>query len=546
MSISAIGWGLPHRKTAIKTSPLNTMLTTLINTALLGTGKQPWRPDATTPAALQTAWAALADDDSERRHYRYAALAFAYTYGGQTPAQSADGWQAVPPAPTADDRLPPEAAAILADWFAQKRRHLLRYAVARLEERGLALPTALLPEAARHSQNHPADIPEILLGARGRWLFAAAGIRPRKDEDGADYAEHEEDWQLLPFAARKAHLARLRRDDPDAAREQLAAIWGSAPANHRQDYIEILGANLGDADQPFLTAALKDRSKNVKDYARTLLMRLPESEQTQQHLAWLRERLAWQPTESGGVKKILHKLTGGGDASAWHMLDAPYSAELKAAGIAEVSPKKGESDAAYQLRQIILRLPLAAWAQFFNCDEDEAIARLAAKPRLCQAPEQIEWIHSMRDRRFTLALLPAVMSENPDTAAAHLNLETFLALDSTDRETLLADKNTAQRLLALLRHNPYGGAWRDNTHEDWGERYGLLVCNHYLKNKHYFQHDEYERVAASLPVSDTITALIETRLRLIPEDNPKHETTRIIAGHYRQKCRFAALLPSLP
>ena len=137
------------------------------------------------------------------------------------------------------------------------------------------------------------------------------------------------------------------------------------------------------------------------------------------------------------------------------------------------------------------------------------------------------------------------MSENPDTAAARLNLETFLALDSTDRETLLADKNTAQRLLALLRHNPYGGAWRDNAHEDWGERYGLLVCNHYLKNKHYFQHDEYERVAASLPVSDTITALIENRLRLIPEDNPKHETTRIIAGHYRQKCRFAALLPSL-
>ena len=520
------------------------MLTTLINTALLGTGKQPWRPDATTPAALQTAWAALADDDSERRHYRYAALAFAYAYGGQTPAQSTDGWQAVPPAPAAEETLPPEAAAILADWFAQKRRHLLRYAVARLEERGLALPTALLPETARHSQNHPADIPETLLGARGRWLFAAAGIRPRKDEDGADYEEHEEDWQLLPFAARKAHLARLRRDDPDAAREQLVAIWGSAPANHRQDYIEILGANLGDADQPFLTAALKDRSKGVKESARELLMRLPGSEQTRQHLAWLRERLAWQPPASGGLKKILHKLTGGD--SPWQYLDAPYTPELKAAGIEEISPLKGESDAAWQRRQIILRLPLAAWAEYFGCDADEAAARLAAHPPIAPLNLCIGWVHTLRDRRFTLALLPAVMSENPDTAAARLNLETFLALDSTDRETLLADKNTAQRLLALLRHNPYGGAWRDNAHEDWGERYGLLVCNHYLKNKHYFQHDEYERVAASLPVSDTITALIENRLRLIPEDNPKHETTRIIAGHYRQKCRFAALLPSLP
>ena len=319
----------------------------------------------------------------------------------------------------------------------------------------------------------------------------------------------------------------------------------TSPAYHRQDYIEILADRLSPADHPFLTAALKDRSKNVKDYARTLLMRLPESEQTQQHLAWLRERLAWQPTESGGVKKILHKLTGGGDASAWHMLDAPYSAELKAAGIAEVSPKKGESDATYQLRQIILRLPLAAWAQFFNCDEDEAIARLAAKPRLCQTPEQIEWIHSMRDRRFTLAMLPAVIGDYLDTPYARMNRESFLALNSADRETLLADKDSAQRLLSLLRHNPYdgNGVWRDHkTHEDWGERYGLIVCNHYLKNKRFIDHGEYERVAASLPVSDTIRTLIENRLQHIPEDNYKHEYARILAEHYRQKCRFAALL----
>jgi len=78
------------------------MLTPLLNTALLGTTKQPYRPDAATPAALQTAWAALADSSAERRTYRYAALAFACAYGGQTPAQSADGWQLIPPAPAAE------------------------------------------------------------------------------------------------------------------------------------------------------------------------------------------------------------------------------------------------------------------------------------------------------------------------------------------------------------------------------------------------------------------------------------------------------------
>ena len=53
------------------------MLTPLLNTALLGTGKQPYRPDATTPAALSAAWEALTDSSAERRTYRYAALAFA-------------------------------------------------------------------------------------------------------------------------------------------------------------------------------------------------------------------------------------------------------------------------------------------------------------------------------------------------------------------------------------------------------------------------------------------------------------------------------------
>ncbi|WP_048712839.1 hypothetical protein [Cardiobacterium hominis] len=61
------------------------MLTPLLNTALLGTTKQPYRPDAATPAALQTAWAALADSSAERRTYRYAALALPAPTAGRHP-----------------------------------------------------------------------------------------------------------------------------------------------------------------------------------------------------------------------------------------------------------------------------------------------------------------------------------------------------------------------------------------------------------------------------------------------------------------------------
>ena len=216
---------------------------------------------------------------------------------------------------------------------------------------------------------------------------------------------------------------------------------------------------------------------------------------------------------------------------------------MKAAGIEEISPLKEESDAAWQLRQIILALPLAIWAQYFACDEEEAAARLAAHPPITPLKLCVGWVYQMNDRRFTLAMLPVVMHEHPDRVSAEINLDSFLALNNSDRETLLADEDSARRLLEQLRHDAYRGPWRDERHEDWGERYGLLACQHYLKSKAYIADDNYERLAASLPVSDDITARIAERLRLLPTDHPKYEDIAELAEYYRQKSQFAALLP---
>ena len=102
---------------------------------------------------------------------------------------------------------------------------------------------------------------------------------------------------------------------------------------------------------------------------------------------------------------------------------------------------------------------------------------------------------------------------------------------------------TARLLREQLRHNDYRDPWRDDTHEDWGERYGLLACQHYLKSKTRVPDDNYERLAASLPVNDHIAALIAGRLQMLPTDHPKHEDIAELAEYYRQKSRFAALLP---
>ena len=457
------------------------MLTPLLNTALLGTTKQPYRPDAATPAALQTAWAALADSSAERRTYRYAALAFACAYGGQTPAQSADGWQLIPPAPAAEETLPPEAVAILGGWFKQKRQHLLLYAFARLRAHDLALPTALLPETIAHAQKHPADITDCLLGARGRWLFAEAGLRQNSAADA------DEDWQLLPFAARKDWLTRLRHEAPDQAREQLAALWSSAPANHRQDYIAILADNLTAADQPFLTAALKDRSKTVKESAHRLLMRLPDSAPVQQHLAWLRERLVWQ------------------DAGGWQYLDAPYTAEMKAAGIEQISPDKKESDDDYILRQLILALPLDAWAEVLHTDAATAATILATHRPLLRNLHREDWVDSMDDPRFTRAILTARWPQLPDDIRHRL----LARLTPAEREVVLATPGLDHGLLS----RSYNNSEIFDPAQPWGPLYSRAVFEGILHStllKKYGSTNDAERCAVCLDTratADTIAAL---------------------------------------
>ena len=178
-----------------------------------------------------------------------------------------------------------------------------------------------------------------------------------------------------------------------------------------------------------------------------------------------------------------------------------------------------------------------------SATQDNLADSLAAYPPITPPNLYVGWVHQMNDRRFTLAMLPTIMHEHPDRISAELNFDAFLELSHSDRETLLANEDSARLLREQLRHNDYRDPWRDDTHEDWGERYGLLACQHYLKSKTRVPDDNYERLAASLPVNDHIAAFIAGRLQMLPTDHPKHEDIAELAEYYRQKSRFAALLP---
>lgn len=138
---------------------------------------------------------------------------------------------------------------------------------------GKRVPELNLPDllelGRKQSELREAILP--VLGKRGYWL---ASQNPDWNYVVGDV---EETWQTGSRAARKLILKRLRAENPSAARERLAATWASERAKEKVAFLETFQTGLSMEDEPFLEAALDERSKEVRRVAAELLARLPES-----------------------------------------------------------------------------------------------------------------------------------------------------------------------------------------------------------------------------------------------------------------------------
>jgi len=119
------------------------------------------------------------------------------------------------------------------------------------------------------------------LGERGRWLAgfnrAWAWAAERSDDAADDPAHAQEVWETGTLRQRAAALRAMRRRDPAAARDLLAAEWKREKAEARAALLGTLAVNLSPDDEPLLEQALADRVDAVRNAAADLLYRLPES-----------------------------------------------------------------------------------------------------------------------------------------------------------------------------------------------------------------------------------------------------------------------------
>ncbi|MEU7091191.1 DUF5691 domain-containing protein [Kitasatospora aureofaciens] len=345
----------------------------LRTSALLGTDRRP------LPATALPLAEAVDPSDPATALLELAALATVRRRAGALPVPAAG-----PPGPPAPEdprpEMPEAAARRLAVLLAGRTganggsgggalanlAELLPQWLTTARFEGLRPPAALIPallDAARARSELRGDA-VALAGPLGRWLasqnpdwrFVLRTAAPEPDRRPDDPSDHRL-WHEGLFAERVTHLTLLRRRDPAAGLELLRSTWPTERAEDRLLFLDALQDGLSPADEPFLEAALGDRSKNVRATAAELLSTLPTSA--------LARRMAERA-------RAAVRLADGGT----HLLVTPpveCDERMQRDGIAPKSPT-GRGERAWWFGEVVAAAPLAVWAESTGLTPEQLLA----------------------------------------------------------------------------------------------------------------------------------------------------------------------------
>ncbi|MFJ7249653.1 DUF5691 domain-containing protein [Kitasatospora sp. NPDC098652] len=354
----------------------------LRTSALLGTDRRPLPPTALPLAD------AVDPSDPATALLELAALATVRRRAGALPVPATE-----PPGPPAPEdprpELPEAAARRLAVLLGGRTggtgggtgggtlanlAELLPQWLATARAEGLRPPAALIPgllDAARARSELRSDA-VALAGPLGRWLAAqnpdwrfvlrttAGPTRGPNDPAEPDNPAGPDDhrlWHEGLFAERVTHLTMLRRRDPAAGLELLRSTWPTERAEDRLLFLDALQDGLSPADEPFLEAALGDRSKNVRATAAELLSTLPDSALARRMAE--RARAAVRLADSGT-----------------HLLVTPPAEcdeRMQRDGIAPKSPT-GRGERAWWFGEVVAAAPLSVWSADTGLTPEQLLA----------------------------------------------------------------------------------------------------------------------------------------------------------------------------
>lgn len=163
------------------------------------------------------------------------------------------------------------------------RRILIR--LLREKKSGEDLQRSLAWAFARcRARPHPFDLPRMDGFARAYaehlGLTAQHWAAQREDANAPPQsyfdAEALDDttWSKAPLAQRARFIADRRRENAQAARELVEAVWNQENADARVRLLMAMETGLNASDQPFLEGLAKDRAPRVRSLAQRFLARL--------------------------------------------------------------------------------------------------------------------------------------------------------------------------------------------------------------------------------------------------------------------------------
>ncbi|MFZ3499849.1 DUF5691 domain-containing protein [Streptomyces sp. 5.8] len=237
----------------------------------------------------------------------------------------------------------PDLTELLPQWLAAAGQHGYRAPA--------PLVPALLDVARARSDLRPQAL--ALAGPRGLWLarlnpdwrFALRGGSGGAGElpDVQDAVGVERLWQEGLFAERVALLGLVRAHEAAAGPRLLETTWSTERAEDRLMFLDSLRVGLSAGDEPFLEAALGDRSRNVRATAAELLSALPTSA--------LAGRMAERALACVGPEGV----TPPAECDAGMLRD----------GVVK-RPPAGRGERAWWLGQLVESAPLSCWRDRFG------------------------------------------------------------------------------------------------------------------------------------------------------------------------------------
>lgn len=235
-------------------------------------------------------------------------------------------------------------------------------------------------------------------GARARWL---ADHNPRWSwllQPTPDVLPAESVWETGTAPERLAWLAACRSRDPGRARAALELAWPGEASDFRKQALGCLREGLSLADESFLTKVLKEKRKDLRQAAQSLLVALPESGFSQRVRAAAAQFLR---VERGFFSKKLEVQLPGAFEPAWR------------ADAIEEKPPAGVGEKAFWVQQFLALTPVRHWARLFGLEPGPLVALAAASGDWSELvlSSWFEAVSLHREGDAARALLPVLFSD---------------------------------------------------------------------------------------------------------------------------------------